>query len=155
VDLTGAEGLGGLTERQLVRRGLPTVLSQTFRTLIHSRLRVGMSTYRRRFPDADVVLLEPSADDYRMFFTNVFSFSARRAVAAHAYRATRRDLLTRYDELAPMLRRHGVKLRRDVLLDAGRDLWRQVGAPEESGHSSHETLSRLDAALDRLSDLLD
>jgi predicted acylesterase/phospholipase RssA len=155
VDLTADDGLGGLTERQLVRRGLPTVLSQTFRTLIHSRMRAGMSQYRGRYPDADVVLLEPSSDDHRMFFTNIFSFSARRTVAAHAYDATRRDLLARYDELAPLLRRHGVTLRRDVL-EGRRDLWRRVGAPEAGRRaSSVETLSRLDAALDRLGDLID
>ena len=37
-----------------------------------------------------MVLFEPDRDDYAMFFTNIFSFSARRTVAAHAYRATRR-----------------------------------------------------------------
>ena len=156
VDLTEAEALGGLTERQLVRRGLPTVLSQTFRTLIHSRLAVGMAAYEKRYPDADVVLLEPSRGDYQMFFTNVFSFSARRAVAAHAYQATRRDLLARYDRLAPIFRRHGARLRRDVLEDPSRDLWQGVGVPSEPrDHASGvETLRRLDAVLDRLQDRL-
>ncbi|MEZ5313986.1 MAG: hypothetical protein R2862_10255 [Thermoanaerobaculia bacterium] len=55
-----------------------------------------------------MLLLEPDRDDHRMFFTNIFSFSARRAVAAHAYERTRRDLLTRYEDLAPVLARHGL-----------------------------------------------
>ncbi len=155
VDLSNAEGLGGLTERQLVRRGLPTVLSQTFRTLIHSRLRVGLAAYETRYKDADVVLIEPSSDDYRMFFTNIFSFSARRAVAAHAYEATRRDLLARFDDLQPMLRRHGVRLNRRILEDPHRDLWRGVGLPAEARREpAHQTLARLDDALDRLTNLL-
>ncbi|MBZ0090544.1 MAG: patatin-like phospholipase family protein, partial [Thermoanaerobaculia bacterium] len=157
VDLTDAEGLGGLTERQLVRRGLPTVLSQTFRTLIHSRLTVGMANYEKRYKDADVVLIEPARGDYKMFFTNVFSFSARRTVAAHAYRATRRDLLARYDQLAPLLRRHGAILHREILEDSTRDLWEGVGLPADRAPraSGHETLRRLDGALDRLQHLLD
>lgn len=156
VDLTEAEALGGLTERQLVRRGLPTVLSQTFRTLIHSRLAVGMATYEKRYKNADVLLIEPARGDYEMFFTNVFSFSARRTVAAHAYESTRRDLLERFDQLAPILARHGVKLRRDVLEDRGRDLWQGVGLPKEPIRraSDHETIRRLDSALDRLQHLL-
>lgn len=157
VDLTEAEGLGGLTERQLVRRGLPTVLSQTFRTLIHSRLTVGMATYEKRYRNADVVLFEPSRGDYKMFFTNVFSFSARRTVAAHAYQATRRDLLARFDQLAPLLRRHGAILHREVLEDRSRDLWEGVGLPADRAPraNDHETLRRLDSALDRLQHLLD
>jgi predicted acylesterase/phospholipase RssA len=156
VDLTEADALGGLTERQLVRRGLPTVLSQTFRTLIHSRLAVGMAAYEARYKNADVVLIEPSRGDYEMFFTNVFSFSARRAVAAHAYQATRRDLLARFDRLAPLFRRHGLTLRRDVLEDRSRDLWRGVGLPAEplARVSGSDTVRRLDAVLDRLQDAL-
>ena len=111
-----------------VERGLPTVLSQTFRTLIHSRLTVGHGRLRAAVTQsADVVLLEPQRDDYRMFFTNIFSFSSRQAVCEHAYQATRRDLLRRYDELAPILARHGLTLRRDVLIEDSRDLWTGVG----------------------------
>jgi len=155
VDLTDADALGGLSEQQLVERGLPTILSQTFRTLIHSRLTVGMAAYEKRYRGADVVLVEPSRDDYRMFFTNIFSFSARRDVVAHAYQATRRDLLKRFENLAPLLRRHGLRLRRDVLEDERRDLWREVGLPEISARrSAHETVTRLDAALDRLERLV-
>jgi hypothetical protein len=60
------------------------VLSQTFRTLIHSRLAAGIQVWQSRYRDANVVLFEPDRDDYAMFFTNIFSFSARRRVAAHA-----------------------------------------------------------------------
>jgi NTE family protein len=117
----------GVERRRLTTYGLPTVMSQTFRTLIHSRMRVGLAAYAPRFPDQDIVLLEPQPDDYRMFFTNIFSFSSRKAVCEYAYRATRRDLLKRYAELAPVFARHGVKLRLDVLEDPTCDLWAGVG----------------------------
>ncbi|HKB93188.1 MAG TPA: patatin-like phospholipase family protein, partial [Gaiellaceae bacterium] len=136
-------------------RGLPTVLSQTFRTLIHSRLVVGMKGYGRRYPDAEVLLFEPDRDDYRMFFANVFSFSARRKVAASAYRSMRRDLLERSDDLAPILRRSGLRLRREVLEDETRDLWEGVGLPSDDGGTATErTLLRLDRTLDRAERLL-
>jgi predicted acylesterase/phospholipase RssA len=113
--------------RHLTDLGLPSVLSQTFRTLIHSRMTVGMAAYAPRFPNRDLVLFEPQPDDYWMFFTNIFSFSSRKAVAEAAYRATQRDLLRRYDELSKVLGRHGIRLRRDVLVDPMRDLWAGVG----------------------------
>src|SRR4029078_9664826 len=102
VDMAHAVEEGILRRGKLLDRGLRTVLSQTFRTLIHSRLEVGLAAYETRFRGADVVLVEPERDDYRMFFTNIFGFTERRAVCEHAYQATRKNLLARYDELAPV-----------------------------------------------------
>jgi hypothetical protein len=134
------------------------VLSQTFRTLIHSRLEIGMAAYKTKFPDADVVLFEPDSDDHRMFFTNIFGFSERRAVADHAYRATRRELLRRAPELAPQLAKHGITLRTDLLEDLDRDLWKSVG-PGVGRHPRKESTSdvadRLDSVLDRLDAWMD
>jgi NTE family protein len=150
----------------LLDGGLPTVLAQTFRTLVHSRLEVGLASYETKFRGADVVLVEPKRDDYLMFFTNIFGFAERRAVCEYAYAATRRDLLARYDELAPIFARRGAILRRDVLEDPTRDLWTGVGLG--TGHkkknkkeekplaeSGHATVRRLDDVLARLDRLLD
>jgi NTE family protein len=142
-------------ELDLEKRGLPTVLSQTFRTMIHSRLTVGMKAYEQRYPGADVILIEPDRDDYRMFFSNIFSFSARRKVAAHAYEATRRDLLARADEIAPLLARHGLRLRREVLADETRNLWEGVGeGGDDPAGATERTLRRLGRALDRAGRLM-
>jgi len=151
VDVSAREPALDGESLDLEGRGLPTILSQSLRTLIHSRLTVGMKAYEQRYPDADVVLLEPNRDDYRMFFTNIFSFSARRAVAARAYESTRRDLLARYDDLAPVIESHGGRLRLDVLEDSTRELWAGVGLPdEEDPHGARRTLRRLDFVLDRV-----
>ena len=152
VDTADAVDAGVMREGRLARRGLPTILSQTFRTLVHSRLAVGMSAYSPRYPDADVVLLEPSRDDYRMFFTNIFRFSSRKSVVEHAYASTRRQLLDRADEIGPILARHGLRLRTEVLHE-DRDLWASVGlaggprpGPGVTGELDR-TLARLDAIL--------
>ena len=145
---------------QLVDRGLAAVLSQTFRTLIHSRLQVGLAAYRERYPDADVVLFEPRRDDYRMFFTNIFTFSSRKAVCEHAYLATRRDLRDRAESLGPILARHGMHIRHDVLADTELTVWdglreRRSGRHVETLDLPTDTLSRLAATLDRLEGVLD
>ncbi len=149
VDVTAGVRAGLLRKGVLVRRGLPAILSQTFRTLIHSRMVVGMARYRSQFPGSDVLLFEPGRQDYGMFFTSIFSFSARRRVVELAYRATRRDLWRRRHELAPVLRRHGLRLRTEVLRDERRTLWRGVGLEGEPGPRAR-VLGRLDAALDEL-----
>lgn len=165
VDVSTEKAAGRYAEGELLRRGLPSVLSQTFRTLIHSRLDVGMKRYDQLYEDADVILLEPDRDDYSMFFSNIFSFSERSAMCAHAYQSTRRDLLARFDTLAPIVARHGLQLRRDILEDPKRDLWRGVGLDSASAQrlarnggrrdSSHATLERLDDVLDRLQTALE
>jgi NTE family protein len=135
---------------RLADMGLLTVLSQTFRALIHSRMRVGMERYAKEFPDADVVLFEPAQDDAVIFFANVFSYADRRRLAEHAYRHTLAELRRRADELEPVLRRHGIKLDRAVLADLDKGLSptpSQLGALWDSLAPLERTLGRLEKAM--------
>lgn len=112
----------GARHARLVEGGLPAVLSQTFRAVIHSRMTAGLSKYDAQYPGADVVLFEPEPDDSEIFFTNVFSYARRQRVCEHAYERTRSDLRKRRATLAPLLARHGIRLREDVLADTRRRL---------------------------------
>lgn len=107
---------------RIVDGGLPLVLSQTLRSMIHSRLELGLSSYGRAYPHTDIVLFEPEAHDAEMFLANTFSYSQRRRLAEHAYQSTRQVLRARFDDLAPRLARHGVTLDAAVLADSGRTL---------------------------------
>jgi predicted acylesterase/phospholipase RssA len=51
----------------IAERGLPAVLSQSFRAIIRSRMEVAMQRYRVVYPDADIVLLEPERGDPDMY----------------------------------------------------------------------------------------
>jgi predicted acylesterase/phospholipase RssA len=101
---------------RLVEGGLPVVMSQTFRTLIHSRLELGMAGYRSSHPGTDVLLFEPDHRDPEMFLANTFGYSQRRWLAEHAYQRTRVDLRSRRSALRAQLERHGITLN-DALLD--------------------------------------
>ena len=113
---------GRVAHANLVDGGLPSVLSQTFRAVIHSRMAVGLSKYRTQYRGADVVLFQPEPDDSTIFFTNIFSYATRRQVCEHAYQRTRADLRARAAALAPILARHGMALRGAVLADPARRL---------------------------------
>ena len=39
------------------------MLSQTFRSLIHSRLVLGLKSYELAYPNTDIVLFEPDRED--------------------------------------------------------------------------------------------
>ncbi len=116
-----------LKQRKLVDGGLPVVLAQTFRAIIHSRMKTSLAKYDIEYKDADVILFEPGRDDADMFFTNVFSYADRKRLSEQAYRKTREELLRRHDELAPKLARHGVKINLGVLTDPHRSLARRMG----------------------------
>ncbi len=121
-DASGAGRNGHLTVRKLSQGGLPLVLSQTFRAIIHSRMKVGMENYRRQYPHADVVLFEPDREDADIFFASIFSYAQRKRLCAAAYSKTRQKLATRADALEQKLAKHGIGLRRDRLLDQTRVL---------------------------------
>jgi len=152
VDTEDSIAKGVMKRGNLVHRGLPTVLSQTFRTLVHSRLCVGLASYAPRYPNADIVLIEPPRDDYRMFFTNIFGLASRKMVCEHAYESMRQQLRQRRDELQPMLERHDIRLRDDILDEPERDIWTHVGLPEISG--GKPVADELDRTLRRLEGLL-
>lgn len=130
--------------------GLPMVLSQTFRTLLQSRVEVGLAKYAEKYPAVDQLVLEPDAGDAEMFFTNVFSFSARRRVCQHAYRNTLAELHQRREELAPILRAHGLGLRREVLESPDPDLLARLNAPRPAT----EVTARLERSLDDVERLI-
>jgi NTE family protein len=141
--------------RSLVEHGLPAVLSQTFRTIIHSRMRSGFKNYEFAFPDADVIMIEPAMEDHSMFFSNIFSFQNRFHVCEHAYGTTRAFLRAEAERLQPVLARHGLGLRRSVL-EEDQTLFMSAeveGLAESSStvyRGTHSVLGRLDHALDRL-----
>ena len=126
----------------LVDGGLPVVLSQTFRAIIHSRMRTGMDRYHHEFEGRDVVLFEPARDDADMFFTNVFSYRGRSRLCEHAYQRTRSELYRRRHELRPIFARHGIELDLGVLKDHSRSLLPHKRRPDLA-----TSASALDASL--------
>ncbi|MES2150163.1 MAG: patatin-like phospholipase family protein [Pseudomonadota bacterium] len=127
---------------KLARGGLLDVLSQTLRSILHSRVVSGMANYERSHPQVDILLFQPNQDDAELFFTNIFSYANRRRMCEQAYQNTRLVLLQRRAELAPKLARHGLKLKLSVLRDTSLTLVEPT--------PSRKALARLGQVLDDL-----
>ncbi len=153
VNTSQDSGLNG-RGRSLVERGLPPVLSQAFRTAIHSRMRTGMRSYAHLYPGADVLLFEPTPEDFGRIFSNLFSFSNRHAVCEHAYQVTRTHLRQHADAVEAVLARHDLYLRRDVLDDENRSLYGDLSA-RAFAQRAGDVLDETHRVLDRLDHLLD
>jgi hypothetical protein len=82
-----------------------------------------------------------------MFFTNVFSYANRRRVCDHAYQRTVREIARRRRELAPILARHGIRLRAEVLDQARPHV---MTSPSLRLISGRGVKARLDAGLSGL-----
>lgn len=107
---------------RIVDGGLPAVLSQTFRSMIHSRMELGMKHYERAYPKTSIVLFEPDHRDPELYMTNLFSYAQRRKLAEHAYQQTRQMVRARKTELSDKLGRFGITINEYVLEDSKRCL---------------------------------
>lgn len=125
--------------RKLAKGGLLDVLSQTLRSILHSRLETGLASYQISHPEVDILLFQPSQDDAELFFTNIFSYNNRRRMCEQAYQNTRLMLWQQRAELGERLARHGMSLKLPVLRDTSLSLVSQKPV--------HKPLAQLDVAL--------
>jgi NTE family protein len=99
--------------RNLVEHGMPTIATQTMRTVIGARLDLAKEVV---FLDpniqADVVFIEPAEDDYTFFTMGALDFWARTRAVNHGYRAVRRSIDDSHQLLAGIFANHGIELRR-------------------------------------------
>ena len=138
----------------LIEQGLPSVLSQTFRMMIHSRMKAGFKNYEYAYPDSDFIVIEPKPSDYEMFYTNIFSFSNRRKVCEYAYQTTRKNLLERANEIQLKLKKYGIKLRIDILEDKTRTLY-QAEDEKDIPTSGSDAINKVDNVLEKLDRILE
>jgi predicted acylesterase/phospholipase RssA len=124
----------------LSNRGVTWVLDQVMRIMLHGRMQYGLERYRRENPDVDILLIEPTRDDVRMFGYNIMRYSARRVVAAHGYRTALEYFRRHAGRCRRLFARHGIEMANPRTVS---------DAPPPHPHRS--SLARaLDASLDRL-----
>ncbi|HVP28311.1 MAG TPA: patatin-like phospholipase family protein [Myxococcota bacterium] len=124
--------------RYLSDRGMKLVLNQVFRTLLHSRLKLGIQRYLAddRF-QGDIVLLEPRETDANFFAVNPLAFWKRTEAIQHGFESVRLTIEQNFDQLRAVLGRYGLEMNRHVAREKARETraargWRDnEPAPEE------------------------
>jgi hypothetical protein len=98
----------------LADRGLKVVVNQVFRTLLHSRLKLGMQRYVSddRFR-GDIVLLEPREHDANFFAMNPLAFWRRSEAVQQGFESVRDSIERNFDQLSRVLDRYGLEMSRD------------------------------------------
>ncbi len=113
VDLEGGESHYFADGRYLSDRGMKLVLNQVFRTLLHSRLKLGLQSYLAddRF-QGDIVLLEPRELDAEFFGLNPLAFWKRAAAVQHGFESVRATIEQNFDVLEEVFGAYGLEMSR-------------------------------------------
>ena len=88
------------------------VLDQVMRIMLHGRMQYGLERYRREHPEVDILLIEPTRDDVRMFGYNIMRYSARRVVAEHGYRTALAFFRHHSERYRRLFAKHGIAMAR-------------------------------------------
>jgi predicted acylesterase/phospholipase RssA len=101
--------------RYLADRGLKAIINQVFRTLLHSRLKLGIQRYLAddRFR-GDIVLLEPRENDADYFGTNPIAFWKRARAVQHGFESVRSTVEQNFEQLESVFARYGIQLDREA-----------------------------------------
>ncbi len=101
--------------RYLADRGMKMVINQVFRTLLHSRLKLGIQRYLAddRF-QGDIVLLEPREFDAEFFSVNPLAFWKRAEAIEHGFQSVRMTIEQNFDQLRDVLGRYGLEMDREA-----------------------------------------
>jgi len=99
--------------RPLADQGMFTVLNQVFRTLLHSRLQLGIRQYQDdpHF-QGDIILIEPAETDLTFFRMAPLNLWAGRRAGAHGYLSVTETVESHYELMRQILQSYGVQMTR-------------------------------------------
>ena len=139
-------GAHGRPTGYLADGGMLRVFNQSFRTLLHSRLALGLQVYLRdeRF-SGDIIVIEARETDQKFFGVNPLAFWRRAEAVRHGFESVRRTLLDHAEVLSPVLERYGLELQtgeeiRTPEFDEELES-QQAEEPIAEGEAEHETES--------------
>jgi NTE family protein len=102
----------GSRVRRVSDMGMPAIGNQAFRLLAHARLHLAIQSWNERFPDVDIILIEPEFDDELMFGTSILDYSARLEIAKHGFESVTVRLARDYQRYKEIAARHGIEISR-------------------------------------------
>ena len=100
----------GSRVRRVSDMGMPAIGNQAFRLMAHARLHLAVQSWNERFPDVDIILIEPEFNDELMFGTSILDYSARLQIAKHGFESVTVKLARDYQRYKEVAARHGIEI---------------------------------------------
>ncbi|HQY91201.1 patatin-like phospholipase family protein [Caldilinea sp.] len=116
------------------KHGIQAIVNQTVRTLLHSTLRYHIKNLKVKYPDVDIILIQPEWNDERMFSHNPMYFSSRLLLAEHGFSTVTNGLIENFDYYQQVLARHDIELHIDVVRQELDALRQQPGSEQFLRH---------------------
>ncbi len=133
-------------ENYISKHGLPAIINQSVRILLHSSLRYHIKNLQVKYPDVDIVLIQPEWDDHFMFSYNPMYYGSRLMLAEHGFERVTSGLLQDYNYYRQVLKRHGIKVRTDFVQ-------RELAAMQHSGNDPQVVRNVIEAKAEGLPSL--
>ena len=112
----------------LADRGAKLVANQTFRTLLHSRLELGIQRYLADESfQGDIVLLEPNEEDANFFAINPLAFWHRSEAMQRGFESVNATVDEHFSELAEVFGSYGLEMSRPMARRRAQRLRREHG----------------------------
>jgi predicted acylesterase/phospholipase RssA len=105
-----------ITGTPMADQGMLTILNQVFRTLLHSRLQLGLRQYQED-PNfqGDIILIEPAERDVEFFRMTPVNFWKSQDAGQHGYISVTQSIENHYDIIRQVLQNYGILMtRKDV-----------------------------------------
>lgn len=102
--------------RHVSQGGLGRLVAQVFRILAHSQLEKELELVKVKYPNVDVLVIEPRRDDEHLFVFNLMDYDAREQLARDAFEQVAVDLVTHFPQLKKLLGRAGIGVSKRELL---------------------------------------
>jgi predicted acylesterase/phospholipase RssA len=102
--------LRGSRVRRVSDMGFAQIGYQAFKLVTHQRLHELAKTWEERYPDVDIVLIEPEPHDELMFQTSMMSFTSRVEIARHGFESVTKQLAGEYSRYQEVAERHGITI---------------------------------------------
>ncbi len=100
----------GSRVRRVADMGLPAIGNQAFRLMAHARLQLAVESWQHRFPDVDIILIEPEPHDELMFGTSILDYHSRLKIAKHGFESVTVKLAQDYRRYKEIAARHGIEI---------------------------------------------
>lgn len=146
--------------------GMRAISRQVLRVLLHSGLRYHIKNLRHKYPNVDIILIEPRADDQKMFGYDLMDYASRLLVINHGFESVTVGLCENFPYFRQVLARHGIEISPRLVQEELEDIRAGNYAPEvlrrvfaqseerRSGATLSGVMDQLESSLQRLGAVL-
>ena len=114
----------------ITETGFTAIAEQTFRINTRVKLELGVELYRRQYPEAEILLIEPTPMDSTLFLYGSMNFSERVQVLNYGYNSGAFYFTENYAKLKDAFGRHGMEVSLDRI---STDFFLEFAARAKSG----------------------